>query len=574
LALLAFGMLFAHVELFDSCITVEETGTYILASDIDYSGTDSCIRIMASSVTINCDGHTLLGSYPATGILIKEGARNIAIINCNLGFFEQGITSEKDVGAIHIESTSIDSCKKGVYFHDGRDADMLGCNFTNNNIGVHLDNWVRGTTSNSYFSNRNYGAFLTSTTDYTIDSSEFTNSEYGVYTEGLCTGSTVSNSEFYVLVTPLDLYGMSSMFDGNTFYNNAGYAIQIRQAMNSFENNVFYEQPLLFATQSNAFTFMNLTLGRSGEAGAVNFRKFAAPKPFTTTRFYYFNSSNVIVQPDFVSVVSEDYSALSLEDVTVWIQDPEAGDDLAVFHENAKCTSRAQVLEEGVALAEPVPEESSPGIFSFALEYFQGSYALGERPPELPVDRYVVVLLIEAPQEAATNQLILIETKDQNAEILPGAQIYYSMDTLDPLYAGTTNSSGQLEFFISEEGAYILEARYGEVGSQRAISIVAAAEVLPEEEAESVPPADFSSEIPTEPETSFEPEPEVFTPEKEPETAAKEEFPLLLAGIGLVAFLLAAAIVWFFVSRKPPKAASHEYVKHKGTKHLKNFRKD
>ena len=565
-------MLFAHVELFDSCITIDETGTYILASDLNYAGADNCIKIVASSVTINCDGNTILGSYPATGILIKEGVRNIAIIDCNIGFFEQGIASEKDVGAVHIEGTSLDSCKKGIYFHDGRDADMADCSFTNNDIGVHLDNWIRGTTSNSYFSNRNYGAFLTSTTDYTIDSSEFTNSEYGIYTEGFCTGSTVSNSEFHVLVTPLDLYGASSMFDGNTFYNNAGYAIQIRQAMNSFENNVFYEQPLLFATQSNAFTFINLTLGHQGEAGAVNFRKFAAPKAFTTTRFYYFNSSNVIVQPDVISVVSEDYSALSLEDVTVWLQDPEAGDDLAVFHESAKCTSRAQVLEEGAALAEPVPEESSPGIFSFALEYFQGSYALGERPPELPVDRYVVVLLIDAPQEAATNQLILIETKDQNAEILPGAQIYYSMDTLNPLYVGTTNSSGQLEFFISEEGAYILEARYEEVGSQRAISIVAASPEPEPEEEPSTP--EFTTEMPTEPEVSFEPEPELFTPENEPEPVAEEEFPLELAGIALFALILAMALVWFFVSRKPPKKSPHRDSSYEAKKHLKNFHKD
>ncbi len=565
-------MLFATTELFDQCISIDEMGTYILATDIEYGGEDSCIKITANSVTIDCDGHTILGGYPGTAILVKKDAKNIHITNCNIGFFEYGVYAEENVGNIRMEGLKIDSCKEGVSLHEGRDADMLECSFTNNNIAVRLDSWLRGTINNSYFSNRDYGVFLTSTTEYTIASSEFTNSVYGVYTEGLCDGTKVSNSEFHTLVTPIDLYGTSATIDGNTFYNNAGYAILIRESMNSFENNAIYGQPLFFATQSNAFTFVNLAIGELGQVGSINFREFAAPKPFTTTRFYYFNDTNVIIEPDFISVTSEHYSSLILEDVTIWLEDPNVENETAVFQADEKCTSRSQVLLEGTALKEPIPEESSPGVLSFKIEDFTGSYALGERPPETEAERYVIIIILDGPSEAEANSTILIETRDQNAELLPRTLIYYYTDALNPTYVGATEADGTLGFFIPEEGTYVIEAKYNNISSQRAINIIAPEEPEPDVAELPGPELDYATEIP-EPELTFEPEEAAAAPAEPPE-AKEEDFPVALA-LGILAGVAIIAIAaWLIAFRKPPKRISHGDSKHAVHERMKKFRKD
>lgn len=557
LFLVLAGSIFGAVEYFDHCITISETGTYTLVSDIEYTGDTSCIKIDASSVTLNCGGHRIMGSYPAAAIWVNKGEKNIYLNDCKAGFFGYGIFAEEGAGNINIQDFEADSCKEGIHLEGGRDAHIANPSLTNNDIGVKLDDWTRGDLTNGYFSNRDYGMYIISTTEFTVDSSEFTNSVTGIYTEGFCTDSTISNSRFHKTVTPIDLFGASSIIKGNTFYNNAGYALNIRESMNSFEDNTIYAQGNYIASQSTAFTMINFTIGGEGEPGAANFREFACPKPFTTTKFYYFNSSTVRLTPEMASVKHPEYITLVLEDVTLWMEDPGAN-DTAVFQAGPDAASRSEVLSEGKALSEPIPEEYSPGVLSFMIPEFNGSYALGERPPPSDLDRYVIIIMVEAPASAETGEEITVITKDQEGEPLGSVAIYYFEDPALPVFAGTTTTGdGKLSFSIPSPGAFVIQAKFKDTTSQRAIAV---SEPPPEPE----PEPEISTEIP-EPEPEEEPEPEP-APEPEPEEETEPvpyvppEEPqgepdysmLLIAGAGFIIVIAVVAGAILFFPKKPP----------------------
>jgi len=551
--LVLLGSIFAAVEYFDHCITIDESGSYTLVSDIEYTGDSSCIRIDASSVTLNCGEHRIMGSYPSSAIRIHSGEKNIFINDCKIGFFKYGIYAEDDVGNLYIENAEIDSCEEGISLHNGRDTYITYPRLTNNDVGVRFNTWIRGELTNGYFSNRDYGVILTSTRESLVDSSEFTDSVYGIYTEGICSDTVISGNTFHSLVTPIDLYGASAMIKENTFHTNAGYALLIRESQNSFEDNHIYYQPNYFATQSNAFTFIRLLLGDEGTPGSMHFREFASRKPFTTTKFYYFNDSNVRSSNDMIAIEPQEYIHLVLEDVTVWLDDPNAENDTAVFQADPAQTSRSTILQEGVALAEPVPVESSPGVFSFTLAEFNGSYAIGERPPESDENRYVIIIVLEAPSSAETNEEITVEARDQDGDVLGNTAIYYFDDPSAPVLAGYTNPYGTLTFSIPTEGAFVIQGKYNEITSQRAIA-VSAPSPEPEPEPEVITEIPEPEPVPVaepEPEPQPQPEPEPYVPPEEPQQQLDNNM-LLFAGAGFIIVLAIVAAAILFFPKKPP----------------------
>lgn len=539
------GLAFSLAENINSCTTIDETGTYYLVSDLEYTGDNNCIRIDASSVTLDCGGHQLLGSYSSTGIRILENEKNIHLKDCKVGFFKYGIYAENGVGNLHLEGLEADSCKEGVSLHEGRDADITDASFTNNDVGLRLDGWAGGEVSNSYFSNRDYGVYVTSSGGYNIVSNEFTGSEFGVYTEGFCEETTVSGNDFHALVTPVDLYGVSSIVQGNTFYNNAGYAILIRETMNTFGNNYIYGQPLFFAMQSKAFSFLNFTLGEKGTPGSATFGKFSARKPYTTTRFYYFNTTTIVLEPGVVSIDSSGTVPLSLEDVTVYMENPGVENETAVFRADSKYTTRESIINSGTALGSPVPQETSPGIMEFTLSSLNGSYALGARPPAPEPERYVVVIMLHSPTYTEVGENITVQALDQDGEPLGSTAIYYFDDPSLPFLAGYTNSEGNLTFSIPSEGAFVIQAKYGNVSSQKAVS-VSEPEVAPEP-------------LPAAPEPEAPPAEEEPAPPEAQQAPAQEEeedgmnMIFIVFAVALVLLVGGSMLGWYLVLRNPPK---------------------
>lgn len=551
------GAMFAAVEYFDECMSIDAPGTYKLESNLEYTGSSSCIRIMANSVTLDCRNHSLTGSYDATGILINEGVRDVRVRDCWVRYFRNGIYAEEGASDLHLEGPTIDSCDEGISLSGGRDADITEPYITNTNVGVRLNNWLRGETSGGYFSTRDYGIHATSLTSYNIAANTFTNSEVGLYTEGLCTGTAVSGNIFYGMGTPIEIYGSSASFTDNTFHGNSGYAILIREGLNTFDGVHIYGQDLFFATQSKAFSITGLMIGEEeGVPGTALFGEFASPKPFTTTKYYYFNNTNVIVGRDVVSVSPPDYSSIKARNVSVWQKDPEIEGDLAVFNAAGLHTSRSSVLSSGVALEEPVPETSSPEVLEFTLDYFLGSYAVGERPPEPEAPRMVSEILLDSPSFAQANSTISIEAEGQDGLPLAGAEIYYYENATDMFLAGYTGLQGMLDFSIPDEGVFVIEARYENVSAQRAISV--SAPVVEEE-----PPAEADNE------TGAAPEPEEIVDMEEYTPQSPDYGLAAVGGAFLIAIIVAG--IWYFFLREPPKSHSPREL---ARERLKKFAKE
>jgi hypothetical protein len=253
-----------------------------------------------------------------------------------------------------------------------------------------------------------------------------------------------------------------------------------------------------------------------------------------------------------VAIEPQEYIQLVLEDVTVWLDDPNTENETALFQSDDSETSRSSILQNGVALSEPVPVESSPGVFSFTVADFNGSYALGEKPPRSDADRYVIIIVLEAPSFAETDEDITVEARDQDGDVLGNTAIYYFDDPSSSVLAGYTNPYGTLTFSIPTEGAFVIQGKYKEITSQRAIAITAPPEPEPEPE--------VITEIP-EPEPQPEPEPE---PQPEPEPAKEPYVPpeqtpqqldydlILIAGAGFIIVLAIVAAAVLFFPKKPP----------------------
>lgn len=544
------GVLFAAQNI-ESCMTIDEGGKYVLTSNLEYTGTASCIKILKSGVTIDCAGHRMTGSYAATGIRINNDVDRVTLKNCTIDYFKYGIYAEDDTRDITIENINIDSCDEGIVLEGGNDADIASPVFTNTNIGLSLRTWHGGELSGGKFSTRDYAVYAVSSGGFTITESEFTDSEYGIYTEGFCEGLVISESLFHRMGTPLDLRGSSSSALQNTFYGNSGYAILIRGAMNAFDGVHIHSQENYIATQSSAFTILNLTLGNEGTPGSINFGSFALRKPYTTTKYYYYNSTNVKLEPGFISIMPPEYAEPEMKEATLYL----AGDGFAfpaVMNSPAKkYTTQSTVLMEGHAVG-GISISGEGGVLSFTLPEFSGAYAIGEMPPEAPLSEVTSVLL-EAPLEALINSPIIITAMDQDRNPLEGAAIYYYRDFSSAFLAGYTGEDGTIEITIAEGGAFIVQANYEGITSQRAID-VGVPYVEPEPEPE--------------PEPEAEPEP-VVLPEPEPKEEGVNPLLAFLGGAVLLLFLAALA-GWLAFFSKPKPQSRTKTIKDK----LRKFRKE
>ncbi len=548
LILVLMGVLFAAQNI-DSCRTIDEGGKYILTSNLEYTGSASCIKILKGGVTIDCAGHSITGNYAATGFRVKDDVDRVTLKNCTISYFKYGIYVEPNTRDITIDNARIDSCDEGIVLEGGNDADIISPVFTNTNMGLRLHTWYGGELSGGEFSTRDYGVYAISSGGYTITGSEFTDSEYGVYTEGICEGLVISESIFHRMGTPLELRGSSSSVLHNTFYGNSGYALQIRGSMNAFDGVHIHSQENYVATQSSAFTILDFTIGNEGTPGSISFGSFALRKPYTTTKYYYYNSTNVKLEQDFISIMPPEYAIPEMKEATVYLED--GGFDFPVVMNSPakKYTTQSTVLMEGYAL-EGIGISTEEGILSFTLPEFSGAYAIGEMPPEGPLSE-VTSISLEAPLEALINSPMEITVKDQDGNPLGGAAVYYYRDFSSALLVGYTSENGTIEITIAEGGAFIVQANYEGITSQRAIDI-GVPYVEPEPEPEAEPEA--------------EPEP---APEPEPKENGINPLLAFLGGAVLLLFLAAIAGWLAFFSKPRPQSRS-KTIKDK----LKKFRKD
>ena len=118
--LLLFSLM-AGAEI-EGCVVIDEEGTYLLTRDLRRNLEDSCIRIIADDVTIDCEGRKITGDGKNIAIGIEVLEDNVRIMNCEINDFEKGI--EISGYDIEIENVKISGCGYGIDLNQGARAEI------------------------------------------------------------------------------------------------------------------------------------------------------------------------------------------------------------------------------------------------------------------------------------------------------------------------------------------------------------------------------------------------------------------------------------------------------------------
>ncbi|MGV8171645.1 MAG: S8 family serine peptidase [Candidatus Woesearchaeota archaeon] len=127
-AILVFSIQYAYALEFNSCMTLNESTTYTLTSDLSLAG--NCINVAADDMIINCDYHKIKGSGSGAGITIDNHI-NVLIKNCIIQNFSKGILINNS--AVGIEYSNIKYSTSGIFI-DGDSYISGGYNSLSSNI--------------------------------------------------------------------------------------------------------------------------------------------------------------------------------------------------------------------------------------------------------------------------------------------------------------------------------------------------------------------------------------------------------------------------------------------------------
>ena len=128
----------------EGCYTITQPGTYVLTKDVTNGGgggnftyiSETCIRIAASNVVLDGQGHTLdgFGISDTTGI---------------------GIAEDATVTDVTVKNVHVTDWNRGVYFGDVDRATAQNVNASGNSYGFFVENaqgtTIRGSTANGNF---------------------------------------------------------------------------------------------------------------------------------------------------------------------------------------------------------------------------------------------------------------------------------------------------------------------------------------------------------------------------------------------------------------------------------------
>ncbi len=160
---------------------VDEPGRYVLTTDLQAAGPDNCLTIRASDVTLDGDGHRIIGNPngedPGTvdqrtgnGVLIESPddieQSNVTIQNLAIEGFERGIYRGWEyprATGITVRNVTIrGSSSYAMSLYDTVDLTVTGNTVVENGGGIDIDEFGAGieVTDNRIVRNRNIGLFL------------------------------------------------------------------------------------------------------------------------------------------------------------------------------------------------------------------------------------------------------------------------------------------------------------------------------------------------------------------------------------------------------------------------------
>lgn len=184
--------------------SITSPGYYILDTDCSDVTWSYAIRIGASDVVLDGNGHTLDGiDTTNTYGVMAENVDNITIKSLTLTDWGKGI-SWNHVNNGHIEVCTASSNNQYGILLLSSSNNILTSNTANSNneAGIYISGSGTNTlTSNTVSSNNRYGIYLSSSSNNTLTGNIISNNQYGIWISGsgtnTFTGNTVSSNNLY-----------------------------------------------------------------------------------------------------------------------------------------------------------------------------------------------------------------------------------------------------------------------------------------------------------------------------------------------------------------------------------------
>lgn len=143
----------------DSCTTIEQSGTYVLTSDVENGGntaiSGSCIEIRADGVTFDGQGHSLDGRGVSHTKGITVNASDVTVRNVEVDDWHYGIWVHG--GSATVENVRTFSNAYGVRLDDAKGSTVRNSTVESNLIGIYADSSDGLTVENNQISKNQIG---------------------------------------------------------------------------------------------------------------------------------------------------------------------------------------------------------------------------------------------------------------------------------------------------------------------------------------------------------------------------------------------------------------------------------
>ncbi|MFH1133463.1 MAG: right-handed parallel beta-helix repeat-containing protein, partial [Nanoarchaeota archaeon] len=131
------------------------TSNTVMENDLSDCPGDGLI-LNASSITLDCDGYNINGTFIGNGVKVMDGLSSIEIMHCAITDFEKGIYFYPNTSGSEVSSTSIhDMVTQGIFLQDAIETLFFNVTVSNvNESGIYiLDNSLSNHIVSSFITN-------------------------------------------------------------------------------------------------------------------------------------------------------------------------------------------------------------------------------------------------------------------------------------------------------------------------------------------------------------------------------------------------------------------------------------
>ncbi len=224
------------------------------------------ITIGADNITLDCDGHSIIGLGSYNGINIQNH-NNVTVKNCNVTYFNYGIYLDSSYNNTLTNNTAINNTDSGIYLGASYNNTLTNNTISNdlagsgNNYGIYLGASYNNILTNNTVSIYNwhywniYGIYLTSSNNNILTVNNVSNNYgdmngYGIYLDSsnnnILTGNdaTHNGGSFYsgygIYLTSSSSNNISDNTANKSYGYSGGYGIYLQNSqINNLNNNYF-----------------------------------------------------------------------------------------------------------------------------------------------------------------------------------------------------------------------------------------------------------------------------------------------------------------------------------------------